>query len=222
MAQSIPQSLATILERAGEDFAILGGEEWCCGFPLIAAGLPGEADHMISHNLEKVKDLGAKKVVFSCPTCYRMWSERYQSDLELFHSTQLLQTLVREGTVRLGKVDEKVTYHDPCDLGRNAGEFDAPREILKAIPGLQLVEMENNRARSVCCGGGGNLEMADADLSAAVARRKLDDILNTGAKTVVSACQQCVRTMKSQARREKRDIEVLDVVNLVLRAMDNA
>jgi heterodisulfide reductase subunit D len=219
MVQAIPKNLATILDGAGTDFAILGGEEWCCGFPLIAAGLPEKAHDMISHNLEKVKALGAKRMVFSCPTCYRTWAEHYGSGLELFHSTQFLQTLIGEGTLRLGKVEETVTYHDPCDLGRNAGEFEAPRNILKAIPGLKLVEMENNRARSICCGGGGNVEMADAELSAAVAHRKLDEVLKTGARTVVSACQQCVRTMKSQARREKRDIEVLDITDMVLKAM---
>jgi heterodisulfide reductase subunit D len=112
-----------------------------------------------------------------------------------------------------------VTYHDPCDLGRNGGVYDAPRQVLKAIPGLTLVELENNRAQSVCCGGGGNVEMADADLSGSVAEKKIAEIQRTGAKTVVTSCQQCVRTIKARVRRQKADLNVVDITELVLKAM---
>jgi heterodisulfide reductase subunit D len=219
MVQMIPQNLVRILDRANVDFALLGGEEWCCGFPLIGAGASEGAHEMISHNLEKVRALGARRVVFSCPTCYKTWAEYYNAGLELFHSTQILERLINEGMIHLGEVNARVTYHDPCDLGRGGGEFEAPRNILKSIPGIELVELENNRARSVCCGGGGNVEVADSDLSGAVAHRKIEEILRTGARTVVSACQQCVRTIKSCARREKIDMEVLDITDMVLRAM---
>lgn len=219
MVQSIPQNFVGILASAGVDFTILGGEEWCCGYPLIAAGEPKKADELAAHNLEKMKSLGAKKVVFSCPTCYRTWSEHYDTDLNLYHNTQLIRTLVEEGKIFFNEMNTTVVYHDPCDLGRGGGEFEAPREILKSVPGLNLVELESNRAKSVCCGGGGNVEMSDADLSDAVAGKKIEEILKTGAKTVVTSCQQCVRTIKARARRQKVDIEVLDMTELVLRAM---
>jgi heterodisulfide reductase subunit D len=202
MVQSIPQNLVRILESAHVDFTILGGEEWCCGFPLIGAGVPEKAQEMMEHNLEKVKALGAKKVVFSCPSCHRTWKEHYDTDLELFHSTQLIERLIDDGAIPLREVNSTVTYHDPCDLGRKGGVYDAPRKILKAIPGLTLVELENNRAQSVCCGGGGNLEMADPRLSETVAGKKIEEIQRTGAKTVVTSCQQCVRTIKARVRRQ--------------------
>ena len=112
-----------------------------------------------------------------------------------------------------------VTYHDPCDLGSNGGVFEAPRNILPAIPGLSLVEMEKNRTQSVCCGGGGNLEMADAALSGTVARRKLEEIQRTGARIVVTSCQQCVRTIQARARRQKVDLNVMDITEIVRMAM---
>ena len=219
MVQTIPQNLVRIMEAAHVDFTILGGEEWCCGFPLIGAGVPERMGEMIEHNLEKVKALGAKTVVFSCPSCYRTWNEFYPTDLELLHDSQFLQRMIGDGTIHLGELKTTVTYHDPCDLGRNSGVYDAPRQVLKAIPGLTLVELENNRAQSVCCGGGGNVEMADADLSGKVAQKKIAEIQRTGAKTVVTSCQQCVRTIKARVRRQKVDLNVLDITELVLKAM---
>jgi heterodisulfide reductase subunit D len=221
MVHKIPQNLVRILELADVDFTILGGEEWCCGFPLIGAGVPEKAREMMKHNLEKVNELEAKRVVFSCPSCYRTWQEYYDTDLELLHSTQLIEKLINEGTIRLGAVNTTVTYHDPCDLGRNGGIYDAPRQILKSVPGLTLVELENKLAQSVCCGGGGNLEMADSDLSGTLAQKKIDEIKRTGAKTVVTSCQQCVRTIKSRARRQKINLDVRDITELVLKAMSN-
>ncbi len=222
MVQSIPRNMVRILESAGVDFAILAGEEWCCGFPLIGAGAPGEMKALMDHNLEKVKALGAKEVVFSCPSCYRTWKEHYPTDLVLSHSTQFIERLIREGSISLGELRETVTYHDPCDLGRNAGVFDAPREILRAIPGLTFVELASNRNQSICCGGGGNLEMADAALSGRVARNKIEEVRQTGAGTVVTACQQCVRTIKGKVRREKLDLEVVDITDMVVRSMSHA
>ncbi len=222
MVQAIPQNMVRILEAADVDFTILAGEEWCCGFPLIGAGAPDKMGELIEHNIEQVKGLGANKMVFSCPSCYRTWNEYYNTDLGLFHSTQFIQRLIKEERVSLGELHDTVTYHDPCDLGRNGGVFDAPREVLGSIPGLTLMELENNRAQSICCGGGGNLEMADSGLSGSVARNKVEEIQRTGAKTLVTSCQQCIRTIKGKVRREKVNLDVLDITDLVVRAMSDA
>ncbi|MBL7176645.1 MAG: (Fe-S)-binding protein [Desulfobacteraceae bacterium] len=219
MVQTIPQNLVQILESADVDFTILAGEEWCCGFPLIGAGVPEKMQEVMEHNLERVKAIGSKKVVFSCPSCYQTWREHYKADLELLHSTQYINGLIEDGSLTLKDVNTTVTYHDPCDLGRNAGVYDEPRQILKSIPGLTLVELEKNRAQSVCCGGGGNLEIADSTLSDTMAQRKIEEIQQTGAKTVVTSCQQCVRTIKSRVRRQKADLNVLDITELVVQAM---
>ncbi|MFH1082035.1 MAG: (Fe-S)-binding protein [Pseudomonadota bacterium] len=222
MVQTIPQNMVRILESADVDFAVMAGDEWCCGFPLIGAGIPGKMEEVIDHNLDRVKRLGAREAVFSCPSCYRTWKEHYPADLGLFHSTQYVERLIGEGAISLGELRETVTYHDPCDLGRNGGVFDAPRAILKSIPGITLVELANNRDQSICCGGGGNLEMADSALSGTVARNKIQEVQQTGARTVVTACQQCVRSIKGKVRREKVDLDVLDITDIVVRAMSHA
>ncbi|MCP4669404.1 MAG: (Fe-S)-binding protein [Deltaproteobacteria bacterium] len=221
MVQAIPQNFVRILDLAGVDFTILAGEEWCCGFPLTGAGASEGVRGMMEHNLEKARSLGVKTVVFSCPSCYRMWKEHYDIDLELFHDTQFIERMIRDGAISLGEVNTSVTYHDPCDLGRHAGVFEAPREILKSIPGLTLKELENNGARSFCCGGGGNLEMTDPRLSRSIAGKKIKMIRETGADAVVTSCQQCVRTIKGWVRREKIDLHVMDMTELVLQAVSN-
>jgi len=219
MVQTIPQNLVQILESADVDFTVLAGEEWCCGFPLIGAGVPENIQKLIEHNLERVKAMGSKRVVFSCPSCYKTWKEYYQTDLELLHSTQYINRLIEDGALTLKDVNTTVTYHDPCDLGRNAGVYDEPRQLLMSIPGLTVVELGKNRDQSVCCGGGGNLEIADSTLSGTMAQKKIEEIQQTGATTVVTSCQQCVRTIKSRVRRQKADLNVLDITELVVQAM---
>ena len=220
MVKKIPQSFVQILDRAEEDFTTLGGEEWCCGFPLIQAGLADRMGKLVEHNQQKVRETGADTIVFSCPSCFQTWKERYHTNAELLHSAQLMERLVGEGRIRFKDGFHKtVTYHDPCDLGRNSGVYDAPRNILSQIPGLKLVELENNRQLSVCCGGGGDLEMIDPELSAAIAQRKVEEVQRTGAEVVVTSCQQCIRTIRTAARKQKIKLKVMDLTEVVLEAM---
>jgi heterodisulfide reductase subunit D len=201
------------------DFTILGGEEWCCGFPLLGAGMPDKMKRLMDHNLEKVKAVGASRIVFTCPSCYHTWKHLYQPDVELYHASQMLDRMIKDGQISLKEMKVTVTYHDPCDLGRNSGIFEEPRNVLKAIPGIELRELANNRQLSVCCGGGGNVEMVNPDLSARVAQMKLDEIRDTGADMVVSSCQQCLRTITTRARRQKVDLVVKDLTDMVIEAM---
>ncbi|MCP4750545.1 MAG: (Fe-S)-binding protein [Proteobacteria bacterium] len=220
MAQRIPMAMAGVLESAGVDFTLLGEEEWCCGFPLLGGGLREHVQDVIDHNLAVIRDKGASKVVFACPSCYQMWREHYPPEFELFHSTEFLLDLVKTGKVALKENELTVTYHDPCDLGRGAKVYQAPREVIRALPGVKLVELPDNRNKCQCCGGGGNLEMIDAGLSADIARKKIETVLSTGASAVVTACQQCVRTMNTYVRRNKVSLEVLDICQLVERSME--
>lgn len=220
MVQKIPANMAKILQMAEVDFTILGGDEWCCGFPLVGAGMPEKLEELKKHNLNKVADVGAKKIVFTCPSCLHTWKHLYDTDVELMHASQLIAELIKSGSLKLkNDIDVTATYHDPCDLGRNTGIYEEPREVIQAIPGLRFVELPMNRKFSVCCGGGGNVEMTDQDLSAQVAQMKLDSIQDAGAEMVITACQQCVRTMATRARRQKIDIEVKDLTELVVEAM---
>ncbi|HSR34202.1 MAG TPA: (Fe-S)-binding protein [Anaerolineae bacterium] len=224
---SVPQSLAQILEWAGESFTTLGGEEWCCGFPLEIAGMGQHAHALARHNVESVRTVGARRLVATCPSCYHTWAHEYPRILgeplgfEVLHATELLADLVDEGKIRLRGFAQAVTYHDPCDLGRTSGIYEAPRRILQAIPGIQFTEMADNREMSLCCGGGGDAEMADAELTAAVAKRRLEQAQATGAAVIVSACQQCDRTLAEAARKNRVRIRVQDITEVVWQAMQD-
>ena len=222
LAQKIPMALAEIMDASGVDFTLLGEEEWCCGFPLLGAGLMDMFEEFRVQNLAAVKAKGAATVVFACPSCYQMWREHYRTDLELLSAPEFLLRLVRAGKAPLAELPLTVTYHDPCDLGRGARVFEEPREVIRAIPGVTLVELPHSRENCMCCGGGGNLEMVDPDLAAKIAKAKVDEILATGARAVVTSCQQCVRTMTSYAKRHKIQLEVLDIVQLVRKALKPA
>jgi heterodisulfide reductase subunit D len=149
-----------------------------------------------------------------------MWEHEYAPDfVTVKHSTEFLAELVEAGRVPLRPLDMRVTYHDPCDLGRKSGVYDAPRSIIRAIPGVELVEMADNRDAALCCGGGANLESLSPELSAAVARRRLEQAQAVGAEAIISACQQCERTLAMAARREKIRIRVMDVVQLLRAAV---
>jgi heterodisulfide reductase subunit D len=222
---SVPQSVVQVLDRAGVNFMTLGGEEWCCGFPLIIAGMGDAAVESVRHNVEAVRKTGAKQLVASCPSCYHTLKHDYSRIMgeplgfEVLHATELLEKIVSDGHIQLEPLEETVTYHDPCDLGRTSGVYDAPRNVIRAIPGVNFVEMEHHHEYSLCCGGGGDVEMADADLTAAVARRRIEEAKATESKVLLSACQQCKRTLAIAARREKVRVRVMDVAELIARQM---
>ncbi len=218
LAQNIPIAFLDILYKTGKRIALLKGEEWCCGFPLLGSGTLDLFNTLRDHNVEAIKKTGAEKVVFTCPSCYKIWHEFYPKDPEPMHSTELLLDIIRDG-VKMRDLDLKVTYHDPCDLGRGLGIYDEPREIIRAIPGIRFIELPDNRERCLCCGGGGNLEMIDPDLSSEIAKEKIRQIESTGADMVISSCQQCVRTMTTFVRRNRLSLKVMDISQLLSMAL---
>jgi heterodisulfide reductase subunit D len=221
MVYSVPQSLVAILESAGVNYTTMGGDEYCCGFPLVIAGMGQHAHDMMRHNVETVRAMKAKTLVVACPSCYHTWKHDYPRlmgeplGVEVLHETEFLARLVASGGLDLKPVSKTVTYHDPCDLGRTSGIYDEPRQIIEAIPGVTLVEMKDNREHALCCGGGGDVEMADAEMAKAVARRRMLQAQETGADLIITACQQCKRTLLGGARANKIRIRTLDVSELL-------
>ncbi len=223
---SVAQSFAQLLEKADVDYALLGEQEWCCGYPQAISGDPDQAREVMEHNLAAVRAMETRTVVTTCPSCSHFWKHSYpvalneDLDLEVVHATEFLADLLEQGRLPLRDdlPEQVVTYHDPCDLGRKGSIVEAPRRILAQIPGVTLVEMPENREGSHCCGGGGNLESFDPELSKAIAARRIHQAAETGAQTVLSACQQCERTLFSAARSERIRVRAKDIVELVLEA----
>lgn len=226
MTYVIPQAFVQILEEAGVDFTTLGGQEWCCGYPLLMAGMGARAEETVRHNLARVSDLEPQRVVTTCPACYHMWKHFYPEILgdelgfEVVHSTQLLAELLDEAQIKLKAMPRRVTYHDPCDLGRKNELYDAPRRVLRSVPELSFREMLDSRQDALCCGGGGNVETFNPDLVGQLSERRLGQALDTEAQVIVSACPQCERTLTSEARREKARVRVMDLVEFIWRALD--
>jgi Fe-S oxidoreductase len=222
---AVPQSFVQILERTGQSFTTLGGNEWCCGFPLQIAGMGSQVLPLARHNVDAVRAIGARRLVTTCPSCYHTWAHDYPRLLgeslgfEVLHATQWLAALIDQGQIDLRGFPQPVTYHDPCDLGRTSRIYETPRRIIRAIPGIEFVEMQENREMALCCGGGGDAEIADAELTAAVGHRRIRQAQETGAKVVVSACQQCVRTLAEAARRDRIRVRVMDITEVVWRSM---
>jgi len=228
----VPQAFASILEAGQVDFTTLGGQEWCCGYPLLSMGRLEEAKALIQHNVDQAKELGAARVTFACPSCYHMWKFIYpqvlgtEIDLQVLHAAELLDELIEQGAIPLGEMNVRVTYHDPCDLGRKSGVFDAPRQVLRSIPGLTLVEMSTSGQISECCGGGGNLESFDPNVLLEVSERRVDRACEVKAEMIISACQQCERTLTSAVRRhpeaKQARMRVHDVTELVWQSIEKA
>jgi Fe-S oxidoreductase/FAD/FMN-containing dehydrogenase len=227
MAQPAARALAQILNIAGIDFTIVGGEEWCCGFPLMSAGAIESAGKCMQHNIERIKEMGARTVLVTCPGCYRVWKDEYQEVIserhpfDILHSTEFIARLIENKKLKIAGLEQDITYHDPCDLGRNSGIFDEPRYIIEKIPGLSLVEMEDNREYCSCCGSGGDLLASNQELSLAIARRKVQEILDTGVQTAVTACPSCVRAIHMAKTTDKIKLDVLDINELLWKAMGN-
>jgi heterodisulfide reductase subunit D len=225
MVYSVPQSFVAVMDKAGVSFTTLGGDEYCCGFPLVIAGMGAHARDMMRHNVETVRALGAKTLVAACPSCFHTWKHEYPHlmgeplGFEVLHEAEFLADLMAAGAFDLKPVQKTVTYHDPCDLGRTSGIYDEPRRIIQAIPGITFVEMKDNREYALCCGGGGDVEMADAETAGAVGRRRMGQAQETGADFIITACQQCKRTLLGAARKEKIRIRTLDISELLLESV---
>jgi heterodisulfide reductase subunit D len=217
---SIPQALVQVLERAEVEFTTMGEDEWCCGYPLYVAGMRDRLTELARHNVRQVRRIGAQQVIFSCPSCYYAWTHLYPdladvSGIQFLHATEFMARMLSGDQVVLGPVEEVVTYHDPCDLGRKSGVYDAPREVLARIPGLEFREMVACGENALCCGGGGDVEISDPTVSTQVAGRRLAQVQATGASYVASACQQCKRTLQEGARRNKIRVRAIDIAELV-------
>ena len=212
-AYKIPQGLSRLLIKGGVDLGFFGTVEWCCGYPLYGAGLGEEAlKEYAEHTYEILRQKGANTIVFSCPTCLYVFAHLYPNneDVRLVHYTEYLQEL----DLKFSDNDEIVTYHDPCDLGRKNGITEPPRELIK-LTGASIAEMRFNRKEGKCCGGGGNLEMMNADLTSDIAAARVEEAMQTGASCLVTTCQQCKRTLQGGVRKLRSRIKVYDLVEFL-------
>ena len=216
----VAESIVRILDQADLNFTIMADES-CCGSVLLRSGQRDLARELAMQNLDRFSQAQIATVVTGCPGCYRTFATDYPKLVEtvdppkIMHTTQLLSELLRKRKIRPKRLKLKVTYHDPCHLGRHSGIYEEPRRIIKSIPGMELVEMDWNRKFARCCGAGGGFRGAFGDTSVAIGRERLKDVLETGAEAVVTACPFCERNLRDAARETDNPIEVYGLEELL-------
>ena len=215
-------SLLGILDAAGVKVSVANPNEWCCGSVAIRTGNKALAKSLVDHNVEALQKAGAKDVLVHCSGCYRTMKNDYPDiagklPFNVIHATEFIRDLIKDDKINFKEPEEqvKVTYQDPCHLGRQAGVYDAPREVLKAIPGVKLVEMKRLRENAWCCGAGGGVKSAFADLALSVGVDRLTEAEDTKAKYLTSACPFCRSNLMDAAKSKNTGIQVKDIVELV-------
>ncbi len=215
-------SMTRVLKAAGVDFGVLGEAETCCGDPARRAGYEFQFQIMAEQNIEIFKSYNIKEIITSCPHCYNTIKNeypRYGGDFKVVHYTQLIADLIRQGKLILtNELDSKLTYHDPCYLGRYNGVYQEPRQILQAIPRTKLEEMERSRNTGFCCGGGGgHMWIEEQPGTTKINQMRLEDALETGAKTVVTACPYCLQMFEESIEHKgiKDSLKAMDLVEVV-------
>jgi len=208
-----------ILESAGIDYGCLGAEEKCCGSVLLRMG-DKEFERIASENIRQFNSLRISALVTSCAGCYKTIKFDYPKvgklNFEVLHIVEFLNELNRKGVLNLKyPVEKKVTYHDPCHLGRASGVFEAPRELMKAIPGVELVEMERIRQYSRCCGAGGGVKAGFPEIQGKMALRRIKEAEDTHAEYLVSACPFCFSGLQVGIKASGSQIVMKDLTALV-------
>jgi len=212
--QEAPKALARIMKRIGERFGLLLEDELCCGSTAKRIGQARLFEKLKSQNEGALRATGARRLVTACAGCYKTLKQDYgelSRDIEVLHSSEYLAELIKEGRLAPKRTRVTVTYHDPCHLGRHAGVFDAPREVLRSIPGLELKEMKTSRELSRCCGGGAGVKTAYPEVSQRAALRRLREAESTGAQILVTACPFCVQTLRGAAEASGSALEVVEL-----------
>jgi len=253
--QEIAQSAAKIFNAAGVDFMISENEA-CCGYYMFATGQIDQARKLMDHNLNVIRELGVKMVVTSCAACYKTLKVDYPKLLgkstedlgfKVLHVVELLDQLVRDGRLKFRRVDMRVTYHDPCQLGRLSepwihwegkrkkygileppkkfrrgtyGVYDPPRNIIKSIPGIELVEMERIKENAWCCGAGGGVKQAFPDFAQWTATERLEEAKTTGAENIITACPFCKENLEDAIKAKKEKMKVYDITELIAQALE--
>lgn len=219
--KKVAVATARILERAGVDFGILGPDESCCGESIRKTGNEEVFKSLARANIKTFVDRGVKRILVSSPHCYHSFETEYpefMAHFEVVHVSEFLAELVESGRLALpGPLAKRVTWHDPCYLGRHHGIYDPPREVLGRLPGIELVEMPDSRESSLCCGGGGGRIWMETPKEERFADLRVAQAKEVGAEVLATACPYCITNFEESrlSLPEDDSLEVKDITELV-------
>ncbi len=223
-AQKVARALVQLLRAAGVRFGTLGNDEPCCGEAVKSLGHRPYFYEIAQNNAKIFADAGVRELITTSPHCYDVFQNhypRFQAEFRPYHYTQYLARLLEEGRLRFAQeVRLRVTYHDPCYLGRRNGEYDAPRRILDAIPGLERVEMAHSGPEALCCGGGGGRMWLETRAGERFADLRVQEALQTGAQVIATACPFCMACLEDSLKGlGVQGIRVMDVAEIAAMAI---
>ncbi|MFC1967985.1 (Fe-S)-binding protein [Chloroflexota bacterium] len=224
-AKGTARAMVNTLKTAEVDFGILGAREVCCGESVRKAGNENLFQTLAQNNISTFTETGVKKIVVTSPHCYNAFKNEYPElggNFEVIHYSQYLAGLIKEGKLKLTKeLNKRVTYQDPCYLGRHNAVYKEPREVLESIPGLELVEMPDSREDSLCCGGGGGRIWMETKKGERLSDLRLEQAIEAGANVLATSCPYCLLNFEdSVLSADKGDlIQVKDISELVQEAI---
>jgi Fe-S oxidoreductase len=228
-AKKTTKAIASLLHAAGVSFAVLGPAEACTGDPARRMGNEFVFSMLAQQNIETLNEAGARKVIASCPHCFNTIANEYPQlggNYEVIHHTQLLARLVQEGKLTpVTPIEEKITYHDPCFLGRHNKVYTPPREIMEQVPGVQAQEMHRCKERGFCCGAGGARMWMEERIGKRINVERIDEALGTDPDTISTGCPFCLVMLgdavsaKKSTGEAKETLEVVDVAQLLARSV---
>jgi len=216
------KALYNVLNRANVDFTFLGEKEGCCGYVLLATGLWSEARKNAVGLVERIKGTSVETLVTPCAGCYYTFTKMYPEILdvelpcEVMHASQFVENLIKEGEITPHSLNWRVTYHDPCSLGRHCNVYNSPRNVLEAMPNLDFVEMPLNRNSARCCGAGGGLWSFNNSVAMnSAVERLVKDVAPLGASTLVTTCPTCHINLRYASVKKSIGIKVYDLMEIV-------
>ncbi|MFH1624634.1 MAG: (Fe-S)-binding protein [Pseudomonadota bacterium] len=219
--RKVARATANILNKAGVDFGILGAKENCCGESIRKTGDEKLFKRLARENIKTFIDNGVKKILVSSPHCYHTFKNEYPEfmvNFEVVHISQCLFDLIHEGRLELTRsYGKRVTYHDPCYLGRHNGIYEEPREVLRKIPGLDLIEMPESRVDSLCCGGGGGRIWMETPKGERFSDLRLEQAMGVGAEVLVTSCPYCITNFEDSRlnREDSEATEIKDITEII-------
>jgi heterodisulfide reductase subunit D len=215
------------------DFTVLQ-DEWCCSSPLLRTGQWETgwvtAKDVAQHNVAEASKTDASTIVTTCSGCYRTWKKDYTEEykdllhashnFKILHTTELLEQRLKSGELQpKNNIPMRVTYHDPCHLGRHMGTYDSPRNLIKAIPGIEFVEMPRARENAWCCGSGGGVKSGYPEWALEISVERVKEAEQLGVEAILSACPFCERNLTDAVNNLGLKLKVLDVVELVNKSL---
>ncbi len=219
VVKELVENYRQILRKAGVDFIELADLEVCCGSPALKAGYNEDFKKLAEKNLKVFKEHSVGRIITHCPACFMIFKKEYPKvlgerwDIEVKHATEVLaKSKINNQKSEIINLKSKITYHDPCHLGRQMGVYEAPREVIRNL-GYKIKEMELSRNQSFCCGGGGGVQSNESELADKIAKDRIIMAKKTGAKFLVTPCPLCYLHLKNNAEGE--DIEVRELSHLL-------